>query len=254
MTFFQMYGRTSSSKLASAARPEARLERLAGGVGLRVVVARRRSASGCLFPACSRTRRGRRAPCRSGRCHRGCGRSPRTGRAPRRCRGRSAARRRPSPTSMQGMVSAMTSAVCVALTMRMTMSMVPMSCAVALVWKPVSTLLALRRAEDQPVGRDLVHVRFVLIDEPELGAALAQIGGEHAAGSAGADHCNFHAFASLANCRPVVGRPAEKIRGGEITSGTACRSCPGCSARPGTGPCTPGCRCPAARRTQRSCR
>ena len=40
---------------------------------------------------------------------------------------------------MQGMVSAMTSAVCVALTMRMTMSVVPMSCAVALVWKPVST-------------------------------------------------------------------------------------------------------------------
>ena len=74
-------------------------------------------------------------------------------------------------------------------------------------------LLALRRAEDQPVGCDLVHVRLVLVDEPELGAALAQIGGKDAAGSAGADHCDFHAVASLANCRPVVARPAAKKTG-----------------------------------------
>ena len=32
-------------------------------------------------------------------------------------------------------------------------------------------LFALRRAEDQPVGCDLIHVRLVFVDEPELGAA-----------------------------------------------------------------------------------
>ena len=74
-------------------------------------------------------------------------------------------------------------------------------------------LLALRRAEDQPVGCDLIHVRLVFVDEPELGAALAQIGGKDAAGSAGADHCDFHAVASLANCRPVGARPAAKKTG-----------------------------------------
>lgn len=47
---------------------------------------------------------------------------------------------------------------------------------------------------------DLVHVGLVRIDEGHVGPARAVIAGEHAAGSAGTYHCDFHYFSSSYAC------------------------------------------------------